>query len=110
MDREYLVNIQPPLTSDWRLIGTLSLVELRRNLAAHSVANRRILTTGNKADLRERLYKILREREEDLWVVEMLEKGKALDAEITGDERVDNGGVAGTSEDEYPNEGSEEDD
>ncbi|KAF9450492.1 hypothetical protein P691DRAFT_758159 [Macrolepiota fuliginosa MF-IS2] len=103
MRYRYFIEIQPPLISDYELVGSLSLVELRKNLAAHAAVDKTIITTGNKADMGERLSRLLKQRMDDMRVKEMLE-GSAPKASIVGDE---GGQRAEGSEDEDKEEDSD---
>lgn len=81
MKGEYLLTIPPQLLSAPEQVWRLPLVALRQNLAAHSAVNKSISTTGNKAELHDRLLVLLRTRMEDLDVVKMWEEGLALGEE-----------------------------
>lgn len=58
------------------------MAEIRANLNAHWEVNKRIVTTGNKNDLRERLKELLARRKDDLLVKEMVENGRDGGAEF----------------------------
>ncbi|EKM77929.1 hypothetical protein AGABI1DRAFT_42617 [Agaricus bisporus var. burnettii JB137-S8] len=78
----YLVDIPPPFISDPDALENLTLAEIRANLNAHWEVNKRIVTTGNKNDLRERLKELLARRKDDLLVKEMVENGRDGGAEF----------------------------
>ena len=84
MHHHYLLHPVPPLLSryDREDIWNLQLVELRKNLAAHSAVNRAILTTGNKTEMRLRLSDVLMKRERDLMVKRMYEDGLLVGGHI----------------------------
>jgi hypothetical protein len=52
------------------------LAELRTNLNAHWEVDGKIVMTGSKSELRERLRNLLERREGDLLVREMVENGR----------------------------------
>ena len=95
----YLLHPVPPLLNkyDREDIWNLQLVELRRNLAAHSAVNRAILTTGNKTEMRLRLSDVLMKRERDLMVKRMYEDGLLM---IVGGHVIDGRLSFGIIEDE----------
>lgn len=68
----YLVDIQPPLVSDPVVCSSLPSAILKQNLVAHAEKNPAIPTSGSKAELVARLQDILRRREMDLVVAQML--------------------------------------
>ncbi|KAF9027143.1 hypothetical protein BDZ89DRAFT_1067141 [Hymenopellis radicata] len=72
LDSKYLVKLRPPLINRWSLCGQLSAAALKRNLAAHAACNPKILASGTKTEMKERLENILRMREDDLIVANMV--------------------------------------
>lgn len=72
LDSMYLVDIQPPLVTDPAICSSLPSAILKQNLIAHAEKNPRITTSGSKAELVARLEDILRRREMDLVVAQML--------------------------------------
>jgi len=103
MHHHYLLHPVPPLLNryDREDIWNLQLVELRKNLAAHSAVNRAILTTGNKTEMRLRLSDVLMKRERDLMVKRMYEDGLLM---IVGGHVIDGRLSFGVVEDEIDEE------
>jgi len=103
MHHQYLLHPVPPLLDryDREDIWSLQLVELRKNLAAHSAVNRAILTTGNKTEMRLRLSDVLMKRERDLMVKRMYEDGLSM---IVGGHVIDGRLSFGVVEDEIEEE------
>ncbi|KAF8650024.1 hypothetical protein AX16_005462 [Volvariella volvacea WC 439] len=64
----YLVNPAPPLITNPDLCTQLSIAALERNLVAHAGVNPSIITTGSRQEMIERLYRILKTRQEDVVV------------------------------------------
>ncbi|KAF5359395.1 hypothetical protein D9756_002912 [Leucocoprinus leucothites] len=93
MRHYYLLHPAPPLLSayDREEIWGLQLVDLRKNLAAHGAVNREVLTTGNKADLRERLGELLLRRKGDMMVKKMYEDGLLLDERMSFESGTESG-------------------
>ncbi|KIY68015.1 hypothetical protein CYLTODRAFT_352175 [Cylindrobasidium torrendii FP15055 ss-10] len=69
---KYLVKIQPPLISRPGMCAQASAAALKRNLQAHAEVNPVILAAGTKAEMRDRLEGILKTREADLVLYEMV--------------------------------------
>ncbi|KAJ3567806.1 hypothetical protein NP233_g6120 [Leucocoprinus birnbaumii] len=80
LHNKYLLNPSPPLLTryDYLSICVLQLVDLRKNLMAHD-KEKRVSTTGNKKELRERLDALLEMRAKDLKVKKMYEDGLMVD-------------------------------
>jgi hypothetical protein len=84
LHHEYLLTIPAPFITSPGDIDRLQLVDLRKNLAAHSRVNRGISTTGNKREMGERLRNLLVRRHGDLRVKKMWEEGWALGLSESG--------------------------
>jgi hypothetical protein len=69
---EYLLEIEPPLITHPHEVGTLTVVMLRKNLAAHAAVNGSIVAGGTKIEMTMRLRALLERREADLVVQDML--------------------------------------
>ena len=72
LDTLYLVDVKPPLIADWRLCARLSGAALKRNLMAHANVNSDVSTGGSKMEMKERLEKLLKVREDDMRVRGMI--------------------------------------
>ncbi|KAI0648655.1 hypothetical protein C8Q79DRAFT_461996 [Trametes meyenii] len=72
LDSEYLLYPTPPLITVPDAVPDLTVAALKRNLAAHADCNPKILASGTKAEMIERLSGILRAREGDLAVKAVL--------------------------------------
>jgi len=69
---KYDVHPSPPLITNPAVCAQLSTAALERNLAGHAACNPDIVTTGPKAEMVERLEGILKMREMDLVVRDLL--------------------------------------
>ena len=72
MHQRYLLHPAPPLITDSSACADLSAFALRRNLAAHAEYDDRIVVGGTRDEMMERLERLLRMREEDMKVREMV--------------------------------------
>lgn len=72
MHLKYLVHPTPPLIVNSAVASQLSVAALKRNLTAHAISNPTIIPSGTKAEMAERLEKMLKIREADLMVREMI--------------------------------------
>ncbi|KAI0667959.1 hypothetical protein C8Q78DRAFT_1071662 [Trametes maxima] len=72
LDSEYLLYPAPPLITVPDAVPDLTVAALKRNLAAHADRNPKILASGTKAEMMERLSGILRTREGDLAIRTLL--------------------------------------
>lgn len=72
MHQRYMLHPVPPLITDPAACVELSAAALRRNLAAHAEYDKRITIGGTREEMEERLERLLRMREEDMWVREMV--------------------------------------
>ncbi|KAF9048813.1 hypothetical protein BJ165DRAFT_1343694 [Panaeolus papilionaceus] len=70
---KYLVDIKPPLIKDPTLCPVLTVTALKRNLEAHAKRNPSILVSGSSQELSHRLAEILRVRQLDTLVLELLD-------------------------------------
>lgn len=72
MHQRYMLHPVPPLITDPAACADLSVAALRRNLVAHAGYDERIVVGGTREEMAERLEKLLRMREEDMGVREMV--------------------------------------
>ncbi|KAF5342427.1 hypothetical protein D9611_001240 [Ephemerocybe angulata] len=72
LESMYLVDIQPPLVSSPDDCSSLTVATLKKNLAAHSEKNPRIMVSGTRAEMIARLQDLLTKRQMDLVVAQML--------------------------------------
>ena len=72
MDRKYALDPLPPLITNPKVCGQLSIAALQRNLAAHSVKNSDISVAGSKNEMKERLTALLELRKMDMLVRDMI--------------------------------------
>lgn len=72
MDSKYMIEPKAPLIVDPAACAALSVTALKRNLSEHAIFNPDILVSGTKAELMERLKKILESRKMDLLVRDMM--------------------------------------
>ncbi|PPQ74605.1 hypothetical protein CVT24_004194 [Panaeolus cyanescens] len=70
---KYLIDIKPPLIVDPTLCSMLTVTALKRNLEAHAKRNPDILVSGSSKELSQRLAEILRIRQLDTLVLELLD-------------------------------------
>lgn len=69
---KYALQLPPPLLSDWKMCGHLTAAVLKRNLEAHAACNSSIIASGTRAEMLLRLSEILKVRQADILVMEML--------------------------------------
>ncbi|KAL1744625.1 hypothetical protein HDZ31DRAFT_38200 [Schizophyllum fasciatum] len=72
MHLKYFLYPTPPLIVNPALCAQLSAAALKRNLAAHAGVNPKIVAAGTKAEMMERLASVLRMRELDVLVRELM--------------------------------------
>ncbi|RDB25528.1 hypothetical protein Hypma_006214 [Hypsizygus marmoreus] len=72
MHLKYALDVRPPLIINPRVCAQLSSGALKRNLAAHAMANPDIIAEGGKAEMAERLRLLLETRDMDLLVRDMI--------------------------------------
>ncbi|TRM68547.1 hypothetical protein BD626DRAFT_118050 [Schizophyllum amplum] len=75
MHLKYFLYPTPPLIVNPALCPQLSAAALKRNLAAHAAVNPKIIAAGTKAEMQERLTGILKTRELDVLVKQLLTDG-----------------------------------
>jgi len=66
LSSHYCLHLDPPLITSPDAVPSLSMSALRTNLAAHHAVNGKILPTGTKAEMAQRLTDILETRKLDL--------------------------------------------
>ncbi|KZT73548.1 hypothetical protein DAEQUDRAFT_662157 [Daedalea quercina L-15889] len=96
LDSTYMLHPEPPLVIDPAACMDLSISALRRNLAAHAAYNAQIVQGGSREEMVERLERVLRTREEDLKVREMV--WQAAEKAVVGDMVKQEEGSAGELE------------
>ncbi|KAL1721344.1 hypothetical protein EV715DRAFT_195328 [Schizophyllum commune] len=72
MHLKYFLYPTPPLITNPALCAQLSAAALKRNLAAHAAVNPKIIAAGTKAEMMERLTGVLKVRELDVLVRELM--------------------------------------
>jgi hypothetical protein len=68
----YALNPLPPLITNPSICGQLSVTALKRNLEEHAKVNKDIVVGGTRPEMVERLEGLLRRREGDMIVREMV--------------------------------------
>ncbi|KAI0951535.1 hypothetical protein AcW1_008557 [Taiwanofungus camphoratus] len=72
MHRRYVLRPRAPLVVDPAACAALAPAALRRNLAAHAAVDAEIVVGGSRAEMAERLERILALRAADMAVRELL--------------------------------------